>query len=119
MDTKKKPRTTGCLVCGNTAVYSRGLCQAHYRQLNAKIASYKSKKAAEIFERKAVKLGWALPKTGGGRPKSWSPFDDIADMIAEEVAAYEKQTTDLAEDIHELDDTQPAKSTTRARKKSQ
>jgi len=120
MDTEKKPHTSGCLVCGNEAVYSRGLCQAHYRQLNARIASYKSKKAAELFERNAVKLGWALPKTGGGRPKSWSPFDDIADMIAEQVSAHENETAaDLAEELHKRANPKTSNQVAKPKKKSQ
>jgi hypothetical protein len=96
--TTPKPFTSGCLVCGkSTRPYgSRGLCQAHYRQFADKLKSFATEEEAEEFEQRSIRLGWALPLTGGGRPKSWSPFDDIANEVRERHNEYESSPEDLA-----------------------
>lgn len=85
-------------MCGeSTKPYgSRGLCQAHYRQFAAKLKSFSSPEEAAEFEQETIRLGWALPLTGGGRPKSWSPFDDIAKQVRERHDEYSESSDDLA-----------------------
>lgn len=98
-----KPFETGCFVCGETpdAYGARGLCQKHYRQFNAKLGSIRDPNVAKAFEERAIKLGWVLAKSGGGRPKSWSPFDEIAENVAEEIAKYGEDTAaKLADEIY-------------------
>jgi hypothetical protein len=94
-----KPFEIGCLVCGaSTKPYgSRGLCQAHYRQFTAKMKSFLIPQQAEEFERNSISLGWVLPLTGGGRPKAWSPFDDIANEVRERHNEYGSVSDELSE----------------------
>lgn len=87
----------GCLVCGGEDVYSRGLCQPHYRRFmdrQKKIAAEQGEKAAEQFEADCLAKGWVKPKTKGGRPREEDPFDIIAAEIREK---YEAKTLDNPE----------------------
>lgn len=116
--TEPKPFKTGCFVCGETpdAYGARGLCQKHYRQFNAKLASIREPELAKAFEERAIELGWVLPKSGGGRPKSWSPFDAIAEQVAEEQGDYSREAAaKLADEIYSHD--KPRSATNVAKRK--
>ncbi len=90
--TTRKPHQTGCLICGNADVYSRGLCQADYRHFmrrRSAIELAKGAAAAEKFETQCLGAGWIKPKSKGGRHRDENPLDAIADLfVADPKGAY-------------------------------
>lgn len=93
-----EPHKNGCFVCGNPKLYSRGLCQPDYRQLNKeleKVTKEAGKEAAERCEAFYIAQGWILPKSKGGRPRDSNPFEAIARLvIAESKGEYSRESVD-------------------------
>lgn len=70
--------------------------------------SFANADEAAEFEQEAIKLGWALPLTGGGRPKSWSPFDDIANQVRERHNEYDYTPEQVANEVFKHDAPKPS-----------
>ncbi|HBJ33490.1 MAG TPA: hypothetical protein DDZ51_01775 [Planctomycetaceae bacterium] len=90
MDTRKKPFSVGCRLCGATDVQlRRGLCSAHFTRFNRKYnkLAEESAQQAEEFEQKCIEQGWILASAKGARPRPDDPFDQIA---AEVVAEFDR-----------------------------
>jgi hypothetical protein len=89
MDTPK-PFSEGCLVCGDsTKGGGRGLCQKHYRQFKRAFDSFENPEDANAFEAKSLEEGWIEPKQVGGRPKTWTPFDALAEKVRTASSMYD------------------------------
>jgi len=89
MDTRKKPFSVGCRLCGATDVQlRRGLCSGHFARFNRKYNKLAEESAAkaEEFESKCIEQGWVLSAARGGRPKEDDPFDQIAAEVDAEFA---------------------------------
>ncbi|WP_040765850.1 hypothetical protein, partial [Novipirellula maiorica] len=79
--THAEPKKHGCAVCGDQSIYSRGLCQKHYRRFTRRLKSMPESER-DAFEARCIADGWVLPLTKGGRPKEDAdPFADIAAEI--------------------------------------
>lgn len=104
-----KPHATGCTVCGNPKVYSRGLCEPDYRQLKKELKRLKDEANDESVERAEavwITQGWILPRRKGGRPRDSNPFESIANLlIAEAKGKYTRAEVDrvIAIDLKKAD----------------
>jgi len=102
----KKTKPDKCLLCESTDKITRGLCDRHYRRFNAKYAKLtetKGSKTAEEFERLSLEKGVILPKSKGGKPKEYDPFDVLAEIACAETSGnYSPQ--ELAKIISEGDE---------------
>jgi len=82
----RKPNKSGCRVCASPNIYSRGLCQKHYRRWKSKYDGLadRSEEAAKRFELDCLRDGWIKAKSSGGRPKEDDdPFDSYATRALE------------------------------------
>jgi hypothetical protein len=122
-----QPHSTGCSVCGKTQVYSRGLCEPHYRRFNKeykRVADLLGNEVAEKMDELAVEQGWALKKSKGGRKRDEDPFTELAEMILSESSeAYATERNRLIAEGNEVIQKEVAKarakSPTKSKRKSE
>ncbi|WP_146527530.1 hypothetical protein [Novipirellula artificiosorum] len=91
-------------------------------------ASFENEATAAAYEQDALEKGWILPKQKGGRPKSWSPFQELAQRIREAAATLDDKkkqmpqipgvTTASESGIPDVEPAGPANPTPVGRKKA-
>lgn len=121
-----KPHATGCTVCGKPKIYSRGLCEPHYRRFNKeykRLVDTKGQVKADQLETLARVRGWLLEKSKGGRKREADPFTELAEMvIAEETSDYRNERDKLIAEGNEFINkevaTAQAKRPTKTKRKS-
>lgn len=98
MTRHKKPK---CLVCGTDAGrITRGLCSAHYLQMQRRLQKL-TPAAAAAWEEQLIAEGKLLPKRQGKRPNVGDPFAESFEKIKQAMPGALKTASELGSESRE------------------